>query len=88
MYSVGIVSKQTDPLSVLVELEDLLLRAIHVHNVDCAVERLEEFVSLVLLVRVAAQGVDEREVNWLSTFILIEAAWHEPSFFDVFSYFA
>ena len=45
----GIVSKQTaQPLSVLVELEDLLLRAIHVHNVDRAVERLEVFVSLVL----------------------------------------
>ena len=34
----------------LVELEVLLLRALHVHNVDRVVVRLHMFVSLVLVV--------------------------------------
>ena len=38
------------------------------------------FVGLVRLVRIFVQEVDEREVNCLSTLVLIEAAWYELSF--------
>ena len=61
----------------LVELEALLLRSFHVHNVDRVVVRLKVFVSLVLVGQVFVQTVDEREVRCLSTFDLIEAAWYE-----------
>ena len=38
--------------------------------------------GLVLSVRVLVHGVDKREVNCLSTVVLFQAAWYEPSFFD------
>ena len=56
------------------ELEVLLVRAFHVHNVDRVVVRLKVFVRLVLLVGVFVQRVDEREVSCLSTFVLFEVA--------------
>ena len=41
-------------------------------------------MSLLLLIWVFVQGVDERELNCLSTFVLIEAARYESFFFDGF----
>ena len=68
-----------------VELEILLLRAFHVHNVDRVVLRHKKvFVSLVLYVLVFVQGADKRDVRWLWTFVMIEAAWYKPSLFDGF----
>ena len=51
----------------LVELEVCRLCALHTHNADHVVERLQVFVSLVLFVTAFVQRVD---------------GWHEPSFFD------
>ena len=45
-----------------VELEILLLRAFHVHNVDHVVVRLEVFMGGVLFVQVFVQVADEREL--------------------------
>ena len=58
------------------------MSAFHVHNVDLLVERLKVFLVFLLLVQVFVQDVDEREVNCLSTVVLIDAAWYEPLFFD------
>ena len=66
MDFLGIVSKQI--VARLVELEVVLRRAFHVQNVDRVVVRPEVFVSLVLIVRVFVQGVDEGEVNCLPSF--------------------
>ena len=82
MDFLGIVSKQI--VARLVELEVVLLRAFQVQNADRVVVRPEVFVSLVLIVRVFVQGVDEGEVNCLPSFVLIKAAWYEPFVIDGF----
>ena len=66
----------------LVELEVLLLRTLHVQNVDRVVVRLQTCVRLVLLVRVLVHGVDMRKENCLSSFVCFANAWYKPSMFD------
>ena len=60
------------------------MRALHDHNVGRVVVRLKVLGSLVFLVCVFVQRVDVREVNCLSTFVLIEVAWCEPFVSDCF----
>ena len=69
-----------------VELEVVLLRAFHVHNVDPVVVRRNVFEIVVFCVRNFVQEVDDAAVNCLSTLF-----WSKPlgtSLFSCFSYFA
>ena len=59
------VETDNEAIERVVELEVLLLHAFHVHDVDLVVVRLAVFASLVFVVRVFVQGVDEREVKYL-----------------------
>ena len=68
-----------------VKREVILLRALHVRNVDRVVVRIGVFASLVLFVWAFVHGVDKREVNCvLSSCVTFEAAWYQPSFFEGF----
>ena len=58
----------------LIELDVLLLRAFHVHNVCRVVVRLKHICKHCTSCVVFVQGVDERQVNYMSIFVLIEAA--------------
>ena len=65
-----------------VEFEVILLRALHIHNVDCVVVRLSVSFSLVLFVKVLVHGLDKRTENCLSSCVPFEAARYQPFFFD------
>ena len=60
----------------LVELEVLLLRALHVHSVDHVVLKLQMFVRLVLLVKSSVHA------NCLSSLAAFGAAWYHSSMCD------
>ena len=70
---------QADDVAVegLVELEVLMLRALHVHNIDRVMVRFSRcFQALVLVITVLVYEVDKRKVNCLSSSVTFEAAWY------------